>query len=74
MAIPETQLEIASAHSQAHLQFAQAKAHSKNCKRVCLSNPKDRDKMNKVRTHNTRYKTLGFRWLIKQHLSHQSLL
>jgi hypothetical protein len=24
--------------------------------------------------HNTRYKTLGFKWLCKQHLSHQSLL
>ena len=30
-------MEIANAHSQAHLQFAQAKAKSKNCKRACLS-------------------------------------
>lgn len=26
-----------SAHSQAHLQFAQANAQTKNCKRACLS-------------------------------------
>ncbi len=26
----------ASAHSQAHLQFAQANAETKNCKRACL--------------------------------------
>ena len=53
MAIPETQLEIASAHSQAHLQlltnfkiisgvrelrFAQANPQSKNCKRASNAN------------------------------------
>ena len=28
----------------------------------------------KALKHNTRYKTLGFRWLFKRHLSHQILL
>lgn len=28
--------KIASTHSQAHLQFAQANAATKNCKRACL--------------------------------------
>ena len=47
---------------------------AKNCKRVCLANALS-DRLEEQSTgHNTRYKTLGFKWLCKRHLSHQGLL
>ncbi len=66
-------------HSQAHLQFAQANAQAKNCKRACLFttaflptrknkirivlNWKYNDRNEESPAGNNVYKALGDRWL-----------
>ncbi len=56
--------------SHTHLQFAQANAQTKNCKRVCLPNRTDTATMDgqtttekEGRTHNSTYKKLAVQWL-----------
>jgi len=51
--------------SHTHLQFAQANAQTKNCKRVCLANPLKERLEEQITGHNKVYKSLGSRWLIK---------
>ena len=63
-------------HSHTHCQAAPANAQTQNWQRVCLPNPttKTIDKQadeKEHRTDNTRYKTLGFRWLFKHSATHQ---
>ncbi len=68
-------------HSHTHCQAPRANAKTKACQRVCLSKRTGNiaaklidNEINKQKSPvpNTRYKTLGFKWLCKRHLSHQS--
>jgi len=70
-------------HSHTHCQATRAHAKTKACQRVCLSERTGDiaaklidNELNKLKSPvpNKRYKTLGFKWLCEQHLSHQSLL
>ena len=58
--------------SHTHLQFAQANAQTKNCKRVCLPSRTDTATLDgqattekEGRTHNSTYKKLAVQWLYK---------
>jgi hypothetical protein len=56
--------------NQAHLQFTRANSRPKIAKELA-SPTHGVTKENKARAHNTRYKTLGFKWLIKHSATHQ---
>jgi len=40
---------IEPTHKQAHLQFAHANAHSKNCKRACFTSLKEKPSLKKIK-------------------------
>jgi hypothetical protein len=49
--------------SHTHLQFAQASATTKNCKRVCLANPRGDKERQSTHPPNNVYKSLGSKLL-----------
>jgi len=55
--------------------FAKIKSADTQCDTIKLIDKQtDINEKEKITAYNTRYKTLGFKWLYKQHLSHQSLV
>jgi len=66
--------------SHTHLQFAQANAQTKNCKRVCLPSRTDKATLDgqattekEGRTHNSGFAKKRVQWLIEHSTSHQLL-
>ncbi len=58
-----------------HCQVAQKSLHTdQNLSKSMAAPSQGQTAENKALKHNTRYKTLGVKWLFKRHLSHQSLL
>jgi hypothetical protein len=65
---------------QAHLQFAQGNAQTKNCKRAYFTNRTDTATLDgqtmterEGRTHNSGFKKLAVQWLNDHSTSHQLL-